>query len=125
MSNKSDPLDPKRLLENDVNRAAGALQALRDGAHETRFVITKENAEKIINYLRILLDNLAQDLERLATTNVPPPGKFTLDANIPRPHPSIPPKPLYRSPEPEGRLVGQRPNGAATLDDDGVGFIQE
>ena len=124
MSNKPSPLDHRLLLENDVNRVAASIQALRDGATDNREVITAETAGKIINYLRILLDNLAQDLERIATTNVPPPGKFTLDANIPPPRPPIPSKPVYRSPQPEGRLVGQRTNGAAA-EDDGVGFIQE
>ena len=98
--------DLKKRLEQNVNREA----------------ITAEAAEKITNYLRILVETLGEDLQRIA--QVPPPGQFSLDAKIPLARPPIPPT-VYREPEPEGRLVGQRKPGAVAADDDDVGFIQE
>lgn len=116
-------VDPKKKLEQGVNRVSMALKALRDDAEDHREALTAESAEKITNYLRILIDTLGEDLKRLAY--VPPAGQFSLDADIPPPRPPIPSGLVKRSVEPEGRLVGQRKAGAAAPDDDDVGFIQE
>lgn len=118
--------DNKKAIEKAVNSAAITIKALGRMALETRSVITADSAAKISNYLRILVDDVAQELERIAAHNVPPPGEFTLDADIPLTAvPQIPPKPAHHMPEPEGRLVGQRKKSAPAVDEDGVGFIQE
>lgn len=117
--------DDKKAIEKAVNSAAITIKALGRMALETRSAITADSAAKISNYLRILVDDVAQELERIAAHNVPPPGEFSLDADIPASRPPIPSKPVYRAPEPEGRLVGQRKTTPAALEDDGVGFIQE
>lgn len=115
--------DSKQKLENSVNRVAVAIKNLGEDAKDHRTALTAETAEKITNYLRIQIETLGEDLKRLA--HVPPPGQFSLDANIPAPRPPIPSGPVYREAEPVGRLVGQRKAGAPAPSDDDVGFIQE
>ncbi len=119
------PEDHKKYLETHVNNVAKAIKILKDAATESQGVMTKTNAKKIGDYLKILVENLGIELNRLAETNVPLPGEFSLDADIPEPpKPSIPQKPIYRGPQPDGRPVGQKP-GAVKADPDDISFIDD
>jgi hypothetical protein len=117
--------DEKTYIERNVNEVAKSIKTLKESAMGARSAITKTSATKITNYLRILVDNLGEDLSRLADTNVPLPGEFSLDAEIPEPKAASPTKPVYREAEPE-RLVGQRPRSAAVVDKtEDVSFIDD